>query len=105
MMLMCGSADVEPLCRCRAYNHELRQEAKRSRRGYERRDSPWDDDDWHRYDISPGPIFCIYTQEDERNPGFIAIERDERGQSNCRIFHRGQEKRMCGAATFPPEWA
>jgi len=92
MMLMCGSADVEPLCRCREFNHEQQQEAKRWCRDYERRDSPWDDDDWD--DISPGPTFCIYTQEDERNPVFIAIERDERGQSNCRIFHRGQEKEV-----------
>jgi len=86
------------MCRCRAHNSHNRKKAKRSRRCYERRDSPFDSD---YEDVEPGPLFVMYPQLGEHDPAFIAVERDERGHENCRIFRRGKVTALW-SCHFPP---
>jgi hypothetical protein len=43
----------------------------------------------------------MYPQLDEHDPAFIAVERDERGHENCRVFRRGKDTALW-SCHFPP---
>ncbi len=92
--------DSEPLRRCRDENSRNRKEAKRSRRFYERRDSPFDDNS-DIDEIESEPLIVVYPEIDDRHPAFVAVELDQRGYENCRIFHRGKETALW-SCHFPP---